>query len=222
MFWKTLSFVKGFKIIPVWVQTYLWKYICRYSWQKYCIGIPHPAYKTNEEIKLVASVLPFLLNVSNYDDIDVELIRKGCAKQIKEFEDRIYSNKKPNNKRVNKQLKILNLKRIVKQVTSSINLTAYQEKNHRYKINETYGITITDSHGGYIGIRHIRYDAKDYENIQDNEVLVLKEILRERGYKTTEKAWIGTKSFKDFGMNDNEIFTRIISEINDIVELFRK
>ena len=190
--------------------------------KKYCIGIPHPAYKTNEEIKLVASVLPFLLNVSNYDDIDVELIRKGCAKQIKEFEDRIYSNKKPNNKRVNKQLKILNLKRIVKQVTSSINLTAYQEKNHRYKINETYGITITDSHGGYIGIRHIRYDAKDYENIQDNEVLVLKEILRERGYKTTEKAWIGTKSFKDFGMNDNEIFTRIISEINDIVELFRK
>ena len=31
--------------------------------KKYCIGIPHPAYKTNEEIELVASVLPLLLNV---------------------------------------------------------------------------------------------------------------------------------------------------------------
>ena len=53
--------------------------------KKYCIGIPHPAYKMNEEIKLVASVLPSLLNVPNYESIDVELIRKRCAKQIKEY-----------------------------------------------------------------------------------------------------------------------------------------
>ncbi|OYP46636.1 hypothetical protein, partial [Prevotella sp. P4-119] len=112
--------------------------------KKYCIGIPHPAYKTNEEIKLVASVLPSLLKVSNYENIDVELIRKRCAKQIKEYEDRIYNHKKSNNK----QVKISNIKSIVQQVTSSINLIAYQEKNHRYKIDEKYGITITDSQGG--------------------------------------------------------------------------
>ena len=186
--------------------------------KKYCIGIPHPAYKTNEEIKLVASVLPSLLNISNYESIDVELIRKRCAKQIKEYEDRIYNHKKSNDK----QVKISNIKSIVQQVTSSINLIAYQEKNHRYKIDEKYGITITESQRGYLGIRHIIYDSKDYKNIQDNEVLALKKILRERGYKTTEKAWIGTKSFKEFGMNDDEIVSKIVSEINDIVELVNK
>jgi len=186
--------------------------------KKYCIGIPHPAYKTNEEIKLVASVLPSLLNISNYESIDVELIRKRCAKQIKEYEDRIYNHKKSNDK----QVKISNIKSIVQQVTSSINLIAYQEKNHRYKIDEKYGITITESQGGYLGIRHIIYDSKDYKNIQDNEVLALKKILRERGYKTTENAWIGTKSFKEFGMNDDEIVSKIVSEINDIVELVNK
>ena len=189
--------------------------------KKYCIGIPHPAYKTNEEIELVASVLPLLLNVSNYDNIDVESIRKECAEQIKKYEDRIFNHKKSNNKQVKRQVKILNMKRILQQVTSSINLTVYQDKNHRYKINEIYGIQITDSRGGYIGIRHIIYDSKDYENIQDNDVLVIKKILRERGFKTTEKAWIGTKHFKDFGENDNEIAMNIVSEINEIVKLVR-
>ena len=128
---------------------------------------------------------------------------------------------KTNNKQVKRQVKILNMKRILQQVTSSINLTVYQDKNHRYKINEIYGIQITDSRGGYIGIRHIIYDSKDYENIQDNDVLVIKKILRERGFKTTEKAWIGTKHFKDFGENDNEIAMNIVSEINEIVKLVR-
>lgn len=189
---------------------------------KLCIGIPHPTYKTREELKLVASVLPFLLSSTNYEDIDDELILKECDKQIKEYEDRIYNNKKSNDTQIKKQVKISNMKRIVQQVTSSINLIAYQEKNHRYKINEIYGIQITDSRGGYIGIRHIIYDSKDYENIQDNDVLALKKILRERGYKTTENAWIGTKHFKDFGENDNEIAMNIVSEINEIVKLVRE
>lgn len=187
---------------------------------KYCIGIPHPAYKTNEELNLVASVLPFLINDSNYDGLKVGEIRKGCAKQIKEYEDRIYNYKKSHNRQVNKQAKFLNLQRIVQQVISSINLTPYQLKNNRYKINEKYGITITDSHGGYIGIRHINYDHKGYEIHKEEEVLVVKEMLKERGYNIGEKAWIGTKSFIDFGMNENEISANIISEINDFVELF--
>lgn len=190
--------------------------------KKICIGIPHPAYKTNEEIKLVASVLPYLLNVSHYTDLDVVEICKGCANQIKEYEDRIYNNKKSNKKQVNKQAKILNLKSIVQQVISSINLIPYQVKNNRYKINEKYGITITDSQGGYIGIRHINYDHKGYVIHKEVEVLVVKEMLKERGYNIAKEAWIGTKSFIDFGMNDNEISTNIVSEINYIVEQFKK
>ena len=186
--------------------------------KKYCIGIPHPAYKTNEEIELVASVLPLLLNVSNYDNIDVEFIRKECAEQIKKYEDRIFNHKKSNDK----QVKSLNLKSIVQQVISAIKLIAYEKKNHRYMLNEEYGITITDSNKGYIGIRHVNYDHKGYEVLQDQEVLDLKEMLKKRGYKTTDKAWIGTKPIKDFGRKDDEIVTKIVSEINDIVELVNK
>lgn len=184
---------------------------------KYCIGIPHPAYKTNEELNLVTSVLPFLVNVTNYEDIDDELIRRECAKQITEYDDRIY-----NKKSVNKQIKLFDQNGIVQQIESRINLIPYEEKNHRYKLNEKYGITITASNKGYIGIRHINYDHKGYVYSQDNEVLSLKETLKERGYITTENAWIGTKSFKEFGMIKDEIVTRIVSEINDIVELLKK
>jgi hypothetical protein len=186
--------------------------------KKYCIGIPHPAYKTNEEIELVASVLPLLLNVSNYDNIDVESIRKECAEQIKKYEDRIFNHKKSNNK----QVKVLNLKSIVQQVISAIKLIAYEKKNHRYMLNEKYGITITDSNKGYIGIRHVNYDHKGYEVLQDQEVLDLKEMLKKRGYKTTDKAWIGTKPIKEFGYKDDEIVSKIVSEINEIVELVNK
>ena len=185
---------------------------------KFCIGIPHPAYKTNEELHLVSSVLPFLLNITNYDDIDVKLICKECAKQIKEYEGRSYNYKKSNDK----QVKSLNLKSIVQQVISAIKLIAYEKKNHRYMLNEKYGITITDSNKGYIGIRHVNYDHKGYEVLQDQEVLDLKEMLKKRGYKTTDKAWIGTKPIKDFGRKDDEIVTKIVSEINDIVELVNK
>lgn len=89
-------------------------------------------------------------------------------------------------------------------------------------LNEKYGITITDSNKGYIGIRHVNYDHKGYEVLQDQEALDLKEMLKKRGYKTTDKAWIGTKPIKEFGYKDDEIVSKIVSEINEIVELVNK
>ena len=77
---------------------------------KLCIGIPHPTYKTREEIKLVASVLPFLLRYTNYEDIDGELICKECDKQIKEYEVRIFNKKKSIDTQVKELVKISNLK----------------------------------------------------------------------------------------------------------------
>ncbi len=58
---------------------------------KLCIGIPHPAYKTNEELNLVASVIPYLISSDNYEHIDIALIQKECAKQTKEYEERIHN-----------------------------------------------------------------------------------------------------------------------------------
>lgn len=179
---------------------------------KLCVGIPHPTYKTNEELNLVASVIPFIFSVTNYEDIGVELICKECAKQIKEYEERIHNKKK--------QVGISDLRDLIEKVISECNLEAYDEKNHRYKLNGKYGITIAEK--GYIGIRHIRYDSKGYFNTQDKEVLAIREMLKGRGYNTSKKAWIGTKRFPLFGNNDKEITGSICKEIEEIKKEIQK
>lgn len=181
---------------------------------KLCIGIPHPAYKTNEELNLVASVIPYLISSDNYEHIDIALIQKECAKQIKEYEERIHNKKK--------QVGISDLSNLIEKVISECNLEAYEEKNHRYKLNGKYGVTITDKENGYIAIRHIKYDYKGYANTQDEEVLAIREMLKGRGYNTSEKVWIGTKKFSQFGNNDNEIIEGICKEIKELKEVILK
>jgi hypothetical protein len=107
-------------------------------------------------------------------------------------------------------------------VISLSNLETYEEKNHRYKLNEIYGITITDTRKGYIAIRHIDYDFKGYANIQDKEVLAIKDMLKGREYNTSENAWIGEKTFSQFGDNDSEIIEGICKEIKELKEEFKK
>ena len=59
-----------------------------------CIGIPHPAYKTNEELNLVAFVISYLLKLKDYEELDVELIKKECSKQIEDYIERVSDKKK--------------------------------------------------------------------------------------------------------------------------------
>ena len=119
---------------------------------------------------------------------------------------------------------IINKTNIIQQVISSIYLVAYEEKNHRYKLNEVYGITIAEK--GYIAIRHINYDHKGYENTQDEEVLKLKDVLKGREFnissKGSEKAWIVTKMFSQFGNNDTQIIEGICKEIKELREEIQK
>jgi len=184
---------------------------------RFCIGIPHPAYKTSEELNLVASVLPHLVNAENFESVDIASIQKECATQIKDFEERIKTKADKS-----KEHHHIDKTNIVRQVISSSNLEVYEEKNHRYKLNGKYGITITSTGKGYIAIRHIKYDSNGYANIQDEEVLAIKKILKRRGYNTSEKVWIGTKLFSQFGNNDNEIIERICKEIKELKEEIQK
>ena len=113
-------------------------------------------------------------------------------------------------------------KDIVQQVISSINLEAYEEKNHRYKLSGKYGITITDTKEGYIAIRHIKYDYKGYTSTQDKEVLAIKDMLKRRNYNISVNAWIGKKVFSKFGNNDNDIIEGICKEIKELKEDIQK
>ena len=177
---------------------------------KLCVGIPHPTYKTNDELDLVASVIPYLISSGNYEHIDIALIQKECAKQIKEYEERIRNKKK--------QREFSDLNNLIEKVISECNIEAYEERNHRYKLNGKYGITITDREKGYIAIRHIDYDTKGYANTQDEEVLAMREMLKERGYNTSEKVWIGKKMFSQFGNNENDIIEAVCKEIKEIIQ----
>lgn len=181
---------------------------------KLCIGIPHPAYKTSEELNLVASIIPFLFSITNYKDIDIESICKECTEQIKKYEERIHNKKR--------QIKISDVRILIEKVISECNIEAYEEKNHRYKLNDQYGITITDREKGYIAIRHIDYDNKGYDKKQDKEVLKLKEILNGRNYNISVNAWIGKKVFSQFGNNDNQIIEGICKEIKELKEDIQK
>ena len=184
---------------------------------KICIGIPHPTYKSREELSLVASVLPHLVNAEKYESVDIASIQKECATQIKDFEERIKTKADKSN-----EYHHIDKTNIVQQVISSGYLEAYEEKNHRYKLNEINGITITDTRKGYIAIRHIKYDYKGYANTQDKEVLAIKDMLKGRKYNTSENAWIGKKTFSQFGNNDNEIIERICKEIKELKEVIQK
>ena len=65
-----------------------------------------------EELNLVASVIPYLINVKGYIDIDVELINKECSKQIEAYKERIINN--------NKTYSSINKNQIVIQVISRL------------------------------------------------------------------------------------------------------
>ena len=44
----------------------------------------------------------------------------------------------------------------------------------------------------------------------------------EKGWNCDTPVWLGKKLIKDYGCKDDEIVTKIVSEINDIVELVNK
>lgn len=171
------------------------------------LGIPHPSGAHG-----IYNSLPAIVRIIN-DLLKGEIVENIVATK------NLFLNPQEKKQSVITRIDKTN---IVRQVISSSNLEVYEEKNHRYKLNGKYGITITNKDKGYIAIRHIKYDYKGYANIQDEEVLAIKEILKRLGYNTSEKVWIGTKLFSQFGNNDNEIIERICKEIKELKEEIQK
>lgn len=182
---------------------------------KYCIGIPHPTYKTREELNLVASVLPFLLNVTDYENIDNELIRRECSKQIQEYEDRQKVNQPKRKKKVDSE-------RIIELITSNSDFQLTKIDKDDYSLSEDLIIRITKTGNGYLGIRHNNHAAK-YTNPKYEFTEKYRSILnsQKQGWNCEQKAWIAQKSFASFGNNENEIVTKIISEIKEIIKLVK-
>ena len=161
---------------------------------KLCIGIPHPAYKSNEELNLVASVISHLIKVKAYKDIDVELINKECSKQIEVYKERIINHKKVTCS--------IDINEILQQVISRLKTEILDEKSivekqepklYRFKLNEDLILTITRNEGGYIAIRG--------EEINDYLINKYSKMLKDLGFRPYKNVWLGRKYFKDFGNN---------------------
>ena len=182
---------------------------------KICIGIPHPTYKSREELSLVASVLPHLVNAEKYENVDIASIQKECATQIKDFEERIKTKADKSN-----EYHHIDKTNIVQQVISSINLIPYDSKNNRYKINDKIGISITSKDGGCLELRTIDYDNKNKDfKIAKESLTALREKLKVEKYNVNVEQWIGRKLFSQFGKTDNDVIMAILEEIEKLKDI---
>ena len=177
---------------------------------KFCIGIPHPAYKTNEELDLVASVLPYLINADSYEALDIELINSKCEKQIKAYEERM------KNKSAQKAAQAnlcIDKAFIEKEIRNRIMLSSYDKENNRYVLSNTIGVTITRKDGGCIELRPIDYN---HCKLPQESLNALKEKLLAKGYSIPVKVWIGRKPFYSFGRNNEDVIQAILCEIEEL------
>jgi hypothetical protein len=175
---------------------------------KLCIGIPHPAYKTNEELNLVASVIPYLINVKGYDDIDVKLINKECSKQIEAYKERIINHKKTSGSIDKNQIVLQAISRLKTIFDENSLLEKQEPKLYRFKLNDELILTITSKEQGYIAIR----------GIDKNNDLIDKysQILKRFEFLPIDKVWLGKKNFKAFGNSVEEVVNTIVEEVAKI------
>ncbi|MBR2206003.1 MAG: hypothetical protein IJ898_06590 [Prevotella sp.] len=117
------------------------------------------------------------------------------------------------------------VKHIIDLVTSNqdFNLTKIENTSERYCLSDNLLLTITKTGKGYLAIRHKTFNGKiQYPNSKYEFTERYRCILKENGWNCDTPVWLGTKFIKDFGHKDYEIVTKIVSEINNIVELVNK
>ena len=85
----------------------------------------------------------------------------------------------------------------------------------RFKLNEDLEITITITGEGYIGIRHLNYKQK-YSIFEYPNTDKYRQVLEEFKYDMTQDMWLGTKSFKKYGNDTENVIKSILDEIDKL------
>ena len=101
---------------------------------------------------------------------------------------------------------------VVEQLKKSFHPIEMKPSVCRFALNEELAISISKTAEGYIGYRHINFKKK-YTLENYPHTLLYLSVLEKHGVNTCTDVWLGTKSFKDYGYNDNEIINEIINEI---------
>ena len=189
-------------------------YHCMYG-KCHVLAIKHTAYYYSSiEMELIGKTIGYVLDHSE------ETLNKECiyASYIKEdiirFEERRMVNQP---KRKTKE----DSARIIELITSNPYFQLPKIEKDNYSLSENLMIRITNTGKGYLAIRHNNYDVQ-YPNSKYDSTERYRNILKEKGWNCDTPVWLGTKLIKDFGYKDDEIVSKIVSEINEIVELVNK
>ena len=187
------------------------------SGKSHVLAIKHTAYYYSSiEMELIGKTIGYILDHSE------EIINKECiyASYIKEdiicFEESQMANQP-------KRKAKMDSTRIIELIITSPYFQLTQIEKENYSLSKNLMIRITKTGKGYLAIRHKTFNGKiQYPNSKYDFTERYRNILIEKGWNCDTPVWLGTKLIKDYGHKDDEIVTKIVSEINDIVELVNK
>ena len=187
------------------------------SGKSHVLAIKHTAYYYSSiEMELIGKTIGYILDHSE------EIINKECiyASYIKEdiicFEESQMANQP-------KRKAKMDSTRIIELIITSPYFQLTQIEKENYSLSKNLMIRITKTGKGYLAIRHKTFNGKiQYPNSKYDFTERYRNILIEKGWNCDTPVWLGTKLIKDYGCKDDEIVTKIVSEINDIVELVNK
>lgn len=184
--------------------------------KSHVLAIKHTAYYYSYvEMVVVGKTIGYVLDHSE-ETINKECICSSYIKEdIERFEESRMVNKPIRKTKVDNE-------RVVEMISSNSDFHLTKIEKDDYFLSEDLMIRITKTGNGYLAIRHRNYDVQ-YPNPKYEFAEKYRSILKEQkqGWNCEQKAWIAQKYFSSFGNNENEIVTKIISEINDIVKLVK-
>lgn len=189
-------------------------YHCLFE-KSHVIAIKHTAYHYSTiEMVVIGKTIGYIIDhpdeIISRDSIGLSSLKND----IIDFEEK--------QKIMQLRKKVSDASQIVKMVTTckDFQLKIIGNNSDKYRFSENLVLAITQKEKGYLAIRHTNFEGKyHYPNSKYLYTERYRSILNEKGWNCDSPVWLGQKFFKDFGNNENEIVSNIISEINDIAKI---
>lgn len=105
----------------------------------------------------------------------------------------------------------------LEKLKESLDLKPVENNKSRLKINDELQVTLTNSEGGYLAIRHISYKEKytaDNKNYKFEKEL--KELLKEYGYEMSD-VWLGRRKFNSFVNAKKDPINEIVENLGKLI-----
>lgn len=150
-------------------------------------GIPHTSkWYSNEEMNMIGSCLGYLFHAENIDSVTPELIRDKFGDKIEAWRNRQST---PTYK--------VDFEELCRNIKEQLGEPFKKEpKTFRYRFTENTALTITETGGGYVGIRAIEKGLdKDWNSNLENRDKYTQILLDNHKWENGN-TWLGIKQLK--------------------------